>query len=164
MNYFKTYILKKEFEEFKTTILIDVLKCDLRKKEKHENYRKFELDCRRCREACCILCKKFKSTVKTLMNNIDEDGKVYLENFIMDFLNIFSESLRYFLNVEKISNQTIARPVTFNVKSYHKSDKNRSQVFYKEFNECEKINFNSKNQKQTFYKKFELFVLELNKK
>ena len=87
------------------------------------------------------------------MNNIDKDGKAYLESFIMDFLNISSESLRYFLNVEKISNQTIRGPVTFKVKSYHKSDKNRSPVIYKKFNECEKINFNSKNRKRTFYKK-----------
>ena len=87
------------------------------------------------------------------MNNIDKDGKVYLEKFIMVFLNISSESLRYFLNVEKISNQSIRGPVTFKVKSYHKSDKNRSPVVYKKFNECEKINFNSKNRKRTFYKK-----------
>ena len=52
------------------------------------------------------------------MNNIDKDGKAYLESFIMDFLNISSESLRYFLNVEKISNQSIRGPVTFKVKSY----------------------------------------------
>ena len=134
------------------------------KKEKHENCRKFELDCRRCREACCIPCKKFKSTVETLMNNIDEDGKVYLENFIMDFLNISNEGLNKFFKIEKESNQAIATPKTFNVKSYHKSDKNRTQVVYKEFNECEKIDFNSKSQKRTFYKKFWLFILELKKK
>ena len=28
------------------------------------------------------------------MNNIDGDGKVYLENFLMDFLNISNESLK----------------------------------------------------------------------
>ena len=70
-------------------------------KEKHENCRKFELDCKRCREARCIQCKKFKSATEALINNIDKDGKAYLENYIMDFLNISSESLRYFLNVEK---------------------------------------------------------------
>ena len=88
------------------------------------------------------------------MNNIDEDGKVYLENFIMDCLNISNESLKKFFNIEKESNHAIARSETFKVKSYHKGDKNRSQVVYKEFNECEKINFNSKNKKRTFYKKF----------
>ena len=72
----------------------------------------------------------------------------------MDIRNISNELLNKFFNIEKESNQANARPKTFNVKSYHKSDKNRSQVVYKEFNECEKINFNSKNQKRTFYKKF----------
>lgn len=134
------------------------------KQEKHENCRKFELDCRRCREACCIPWKKFKSTVETLMNNIDEDGKVCLENFIMDFLNISNELLNKFFKIEKESNQAIARPKTFNVTNYHKSDKNRTQVVYKEFNECEKIDFNSKSQKRTFYIKFWLFILELKKK
>ena len=148
MNYiYIYYILNKEFEEFKATILINVLKCALCKKQKHENRRKFKLDCRRCREARCIPCKKIKSTVETLINNIDEDGKVYLENVIMDFRNISNELLNKFFNIEKESNQANARPKTFNVKNYHKSDKNRSQVVYKEFNECEKINFNSKNQK-----------------
>ena len=65
----------------------------------------------------------------------------------MDFRNISNELLNKFFNIEKESNQANARPKTFNVKNYHKSDKNRSQVVYKEFNECEKINFNSKNQK-----------------
>ena len=88
------------------------------------------------------------------MNNIDGDGKVYLEKFLMDFLNISNESLKKKFDIENESNQGIARPKSFNVKSYHKIDKNRSQVVYKEFNECEKINFNSQNQKRLFYKKF----------
>ena len=88
------------------------------------------------------------------MNNIDEDGKVCLKNFIMDFLNISNELLNKFFKIEKESNQAIARPKTFNVTNCHKSDKNRTQVVYKEFNECEKIDFNSKSQKRTFYIKF----------
>ena len=88
------------------------------------------------------------------MNNIDGDRKVYLENFLMDFLNISNESLKKKFDIENESNQGIARRKSFNVKSYHKIDKNRSQVVYKEFNECEKINFNSQNQKRLFYKKF----------
>ena len=97
MNYiYIYYILNKEYEEFKATILINVLKCALCKKQKHENRRKFKLDCRRCREARSIPCKKIKSTVETLINNIDEDGKVYLENVIMDFRNISNELLNTF--------------------------------------------------------------------
>ena len=73
------------------------------------------------------------------MDNIDEHGKVYLEIVIMEFLNISNESLKKFFNIEKESNQAIARTKTFNVKSYHKNDKNRIQAVYKEFNECEKL-------------------------
>ena len=43
---------------------------------------------------------------------------------------------------------------TFNVKSYHKSDKNRSQAVYKKFNNCEKLSYTIKGKPQTFYQKF----------
>ena len=42
---------------------------------------------------------------------------------------------------------------TFNVKSYHKSDKNRSQLVYKKFDNCEKRSYTVKGKPRTFYKK-----------
>ena len=42
---------------------------------------------------------------------------------------------------------------TFNVKSYHKSDKNRSQVVYKKIDNCEKLLCTIKGKSETFYKK-----------
>ena len=44
-----------------------------------------------------------------------------------------------------------------------KVKKNRSQVVYKEFENCEKLNYSIKGKKGTFYKKFE-FILDTIKK
>ena len=41
----------------------------------------------------------------------------------------------------------------YDVKSYHKSNKNRSQVVYKKSDNCDKLNYSFKGQKRTFYKK-----------
>ena len=43
---------------------------------------------------------------------------------------------------------------TFNVKSYHKSNKNRSQVVYKKIDICEKLTYTVKGKPCIFYKKF----------
>ena len=43
---------------------------------------------------------------------------------------------------------------TFHVKSYHKSNKNRSQVVYKEFSDWKNLSYKMKEKTQTFYKKF----------
>ena len=43
---------------------------------------------------------------------------------------------------------------TFNVKSYHKSNNNRSQVDYKKFDNCGKLSYTVKGKPSTFHKKF----------
>ena len=43
---------------------------------------------------------------------------------------------------------------TFHVKSYHKSNKNRSQVVYKKFSDCEKLSYKMKGKTRTFYENF----------
>ena len=40
------------------------------------------------------------------------------------------------------------------MKSDHKSNKNRSQVVYKQFDNCNKLNYSVKGKKRTLYKKF----------
>ena len=48
----------------------------------------------------------------------------------------------------------IPKKKTFDVKNYHKSHKNRSQVVYKKIDNCDKLNYSLKGKKRTFYKKF----------
>ena len=49
---------------------------------------------------------------------------------------------------------------TFDVKSYHK---NRSQVVYKNLDNCKKSNYQIKGMKRSYYKKFYFFSLGDNK-
>ena len=65
------------------------------------------------------------------MKGVDPIGKEYIGNFIKDFLCISSETLQTNYQVGEIVRVPIEK--TFNMKSYHKSDKNRSQVVYKKF-------------------------------
>ena len=63
-----------------------------------------------------------------------------------------SETLQTNYQVGEIVRVPIEK--TFNVKSYRKSNKNRSQVVYKNFDKCEKLICTLKGKAHTFYKMF----------
>ena len=136
MEIFKTDILKKEFEKFKKQILLGVLDCAFCKKSSCEWHQRFFVDCDRCRKSWCGSCKIFNSAKQSLLENLDNNGKTYLENFVRDFLNISNESVKHYYGEAK--SRSLPKPKTFDVKSYNKS-KNRSQVVYKNLDNCEKI-------------------------
>ena len=45
---------------------------------------------------------------------------------------------------------------TRTVESYHKSEKNRSQVINKKLKDCEKLSYTFKGKSRTFYRKLDL--------
>ena len=89
---------------------------------------------------------------ETLTKSADSVGKDYIEVFIKDFICISNQTFE----INSQVNEVVRVPVdkTFNVKSYHKSDKNRSQVVYKKFDNCEELSYSIKGKPRTFYKKF----------
>ena len=105
-----------------------------------------------CREAFGKACHNFNIAKKTLLKDLDPIGKECIENFINDFLRISSETLQTNYQVGEIVRVPVEK--TFNVKSYHKSNKNRSQVVYKKFDNYEKLSYTVKGKPRTFYKKF----------
>ena len=146
MEIFKT---DKKFHE---EVLVDVLKCGLCQKTAFESFhRKFLVSCKFCRENYCKACKIFNSAKEVLFKSLDNTGKEYVQKFILDFLNLSAESLENHCQISKPI--SIAKEKTFNVKSYHKSEKNRSQVVYKKLDDCDKLNYSVKGKKRTFYKK-----------
>ena len=112
--------------------------------------RKFLVSFKYCREAFCKTCHNFNIAQETLFKAVDSTEKEYIENFIKDFLSISNKTL-------PMNNQVdiVCVPIekTFNVKSYHKGNKNRSQVAYKKFDNCKKISYAVKGKPRTFYKK-----------
>ena len=115
-------------------------------------HRKFFVSCKFCREAFCKACHNFNIAKETLLKGLDPIGKEYIENFIKDFLCISSETLQRNYQVGEIVRVPIEK--TFHVKSYHKSNKNRIQVVYKKFDNCEKLIYTVKRKPRTFYKRF----------
>ena len=89
---------------------------------------------------------------ETLTKSVDSVAKDYIEDFIKDFLCISNQTLEKNFQVSEVVR--VPADKTFNVKSYHKSDKNRSQVVYKKFDNCEKLLYTIKEKPQTFHKKF----------
>ena len=68
---------------------------------------------------------------------------------MQDFICISDETLeRNFEVVERIPVEKL-----HTIKSYHKSEKNRSQVINKKSVSCEKISYTMKGKSRTFYKK-----------
>ena len=96
----------------------------------------------------------FKSAAQILIKSLDDDGKNYFENFVTNFLGISDISLKKFFDVEKNSYENKERKKTFDVKVYHKSKKNRSQIVMKTLEDCNKMQYISKRGKCSFYKKF----------
>ena len=67
MNYFKTDILQKEFKIFTEKVLPKVLECGLHEKYSCKWYKQFSVSCHQCREAHCLSCVTFKSSVEILI-------------------------------------------------------------------------------------------------
>ena len=148
---FKTDLIKKEFERFQNKVFINVLECELCQRNSCEWDGKFVVTCDRCRKARCQAGNSFNIAKENLFQNLDKEGKDYLENFIKDFLILSNEALRGRFPVTKV---TLPRSQNYNVKSYHKSKKCRSQVVYKNLDECKKIEYIVKGRKRSCYKKF----------
>ena len=153
MEIFKIDILKKEFEKFQKKNLVEILKCGYCQKTACQSWhRKFLVCWKFCREAFRKACHSFNIAKETLLQGLDPIGKDYIENFVKDFLCISSETLQTNFQVSEVDRVPIEK--TFNVKSYHKSNKNKSQVVYKKFDNCENFTYTIKGKPHTFYKKF----------
>ena len=101
----------------------------------------------------CSPCVTFKSAVETLIKTLDSDVRMYVQNFIVDFLQISDETLNNLFKIETKLSKSRTKPKTFEVKVYDKSEKNRSQVVMKRLDDCNKIQYISKRRKRRFYKK-----------
>ena len=147
MEIFKTDVLKKEFEKFQKENLIQILECGCQKTACGSWHKKFLGSCKYCREKFCKTCPNVNVAKNTLLENADLIAKDYIENFIKDFLCISNETLKqenFEVKIEKLPT----------VKSYRKSEKNRSQVINKKLVNCEKISYTMKGKPRIFYKKF----------
>ena len=152
MEIFKTDILKREFGRFQKEDLIEILRCGYCQKTVCQSFHKnFLISCKFCRETFCKKYHKFGTTKEILLKGVDEIGKDYIENFIKDILNIRDRTLEanYKVEIERVPIEK-----NFKVKSYTKSNKNRSQVINKTLNNCEKINYKLAGKQRTLYKKF----------
>ena len=98
----------------------------------------------------CFPCVTFKSAVETLVKTLDSDGKKYLQNFVVDLLQISDETLNNLFKIETKLIETRTKPKNFDVKVYSKGEKNRYQVVKEPLNDRNK----NKERKETyFYKK-----------
>ena len=152
MEIFKTDILKREFERFqKRRFNRNFRLWLLPKKTACQSFHKnFLVSCKFCRENFCKKCHKFDTTKEILLKEVDEIGKDYIENFLKVFLNISDQTLEanYKVEIERVPIEK-----NFKVKSYTKSNKNRSQVINKTLNNCKKIDYKLAGKQRTFYKK-----------
>ena len=118
-----------------------------------KRHNEFLLTCNQCRELHWSPCVTFKSAVETLIKTLDSDGRMYVQNFVVDLLQISDKTLSNLFKTETKLSEGRTKPTTFDVKLYHKSEKNKSQVAIKTLGDCNKIQYISKRRKRTFYKK-----------
>ena len=75
------------------------------------------------RKARCAPCVTFKSALQTLLKALDSDGRMYVQNFIVDFLQRSDETLYNLFKIKTKLSESRTKPKTFDVKVYHKSKK-----------------------------------------
>ena len=139
MEVSKTNVLKKEYSNFTKILILKAMECGYCKKLLYKWHKKFEVSCNQCRQSRCRNCFEFDNSRNFLLQNLDKNGREYLNNFVVNFLNISNVSLkRYFSDTEI---KVINRSKTFLIKSYNKSKKNRDQVVNKQLNNCQKISY-----------------------
>ena len=97
MNYFKTDIFRKEFQNFTEKRLPKVLECGLCEKYSCKWPKQILVTCNQCRDARCLPYVTFKSSVEILVKNLDRDGEKYVQNFVTDFLKISDKTLNNFI-------------------------------------------------------------------
>ena len=68
----------------------------------------------------------------------------FMSKFIKDFLNLSNKTFQESFGVTKI---TLPRVRTYNVKIYHKREKCRSQVVYRNLDKCKKDQIHSERAK-----------------
>ena len=110
-------------------------------------HKQFLLTCSQCRKVRCFPCVIFKSAVETLVKTLDSDGKKYVQNFVVDFLQISDETLNNLFKIETKLIESRTKPKIFDVKVYSKGKKNRNQVVKEPLNDYNK----NKERKGTYF-------------
>ena len=102
MDFFRSGVLKKEYENFVKEILPLVAECGLCVSCEFscEYDKKFLVTCCRCREQRCTNCFSFKTLFDILTKNGNDEAKDYLTNFTYDYLGIRELSAEFF-NIRK---------------------------------------------------------------
>ena len=125
---------------------------DIAKNAAGESFHKKVLaGCKFCMENFCKSYQSFNITKENLLSYTDEIGKEHIENFIKDFIDLSDQTIESNYKVK-----IIRKPVqkNFQIKSYMKSIKNRSQVINQKVDGCEKIHYTVKGNKKKFYEKY----------
>ena len=89
--------------------------CGLCQRNSCEWVGKFKITCDRCRNARRKACSSLSIAKENLFKHLDKEEKDYLENFIKDFWNLSTETLKESFGVTKV---TLPRTHNNNVNSY----------------------------------------------
>ena len=123
MELFKTSVLKNEYKEFSTKLLLDVLECNYCNVVSCKWHSKFTGTCVHCRQRHYKKCCSFNVSKDILLASASAETVDYLFNFICDFLNLSDLSIKTYFPDIKIEKREVV-----NYRIRVKSEKNRSQV------------------------------------
>ena len=105
MGIFKSNELKKEFKRFEEQDLMKILECGYCQKTVCQSFHaKFLVMRKFSRETFCKNCHKIDVAKDVLLEKADEIGKDYIENFIRDFLNTSTKTIKlsYKVQIESV--------------------------------------------------------------
>ena len=119
MELFQTEILKTEYKEFVEKTLPKTLECNYCNHKCCKNHYHFEVACLNCRTERCVNCQIFNQQMDALMKAGNDKTKNFIYNFVTDFFSLSNESLKFFYNTKKESNETDITDIIWKLKMYH---------------------------------------------
>ena len=96
MDFSKTELMKKEFEDLIYVVIPSLNECGSFNVLKCGYCSNFSVTCNLCQDRRCKNCFKFNTSKEVLFEKCDKDTQEYLVNFLVDFFKIFDVTADFF--------------------------------------------------------------------
>ena len=90
------------YESFIQKTIFTIFDCQYCNKKCCARHYKFDCTCRFSRETRCYSCHKFNVEIDLLMTSCSDEARLYIFNYVRDFLRTSATTLDFFFNFKKV--------------------------------------------------------------
>ena len=101
MELFESRHLKKMYENFTSNTIFTIFDCKYCNLQSCFDHYKFDCSCKNCRIVRCKNCQNFNNELDILMYAASKEARIYIFNYVRDFLCLVILHLSSFLTLIK---------------------------------------------------------------